>query len=73
LTHQASHWNIEWDDVLEKSSHLFKMTNIVVVISSESEKSFFNLEIMVEKRDASLPLSMTSCKIISYRHKENKK
>jgi len=49
LTHQASHWNIEWDDVLEKSSHLFKMTNIVVVISSESEKSFFNLEIMVEE------------------------
>ena len=49
-------------DVLEKSSHLFKMTNIVVVISSEREKSFFNLEIMVEKRDASLPLSMTFAK-----------
>jgi len=45
----------------------------VVVISSEREKCVFNLEIMVEKRDASLPLSMTSCKIISYRHKENKK
>jgi hypothetical protein len=56
LTHQASHWNIEWDDVLEKSPFV-QMANIVVVISSENEKSFFNLEIMVEKRDASLPLS----------------
>jgi len=36
-------------DVLEKSSHLFKMTNIVVVISSEREKCVVNLEIMVEE------------------------
>jgi len=49
LTHQASHWNIEWDDVLEIFSLVQDDKIFVVVISSEREKCVFNLEIMVEE------------------------